>query len=120
LFEKDPEEPVRLAAAWALGHQRGSRLAQGYEPYDTPPRRIHESRPRYPDDAYRRGVEGTVTVEILIGERGQVAHAEVRESIPELDAAAVECARGWLFEPATRGGKPAPTLAIAPVTFRIH
>ena len=59
-------------------------------------------------------------MEILIGERGQVTHAEVRESIRLLDAAALQCVQGWVFEPARIRGKPVPTLAKAPVTFRIY
>ena len=56
----------------------------------------------------------------MIDEEGDVAHAEVRESIPVFDAAALECVRAWKFKPALKGGRPVPTMAVAPVTFRIH
>jgi TonB family protein len=56
----------------------------------------------------------------LINSLGKVAYAEIRQSIPHLDEAALTCVRDWLFEPAQRGGKPVATVAVAPVTFRIY
>jgi protein TonB len=112
----DPVQKVREAAAWALGHVGFGDMT----PYDEGPRPTLISRPRYPQAAYDKRVEGTVEVEILIGEAGNVAHADIRKSIPELDQAAVDCVRVWTFEPARRDGKPVAAVATAPVTFRIY
>jgi protein TonB len=124
----DPDEKVRLAAEWALGHlipvtpavpgvTAGSRREDAY---DTPPRLVRQTRPTYPPDAYAQGIMGNVEVELLIDERGDVTHAQVSASIPALDAAALECVRGWKFNPAVKGGRPVPTMAVAPVTFKIY
>jgi TonB family protein len=110
----DPDERVREAAAWALGHLVPVPL------YDEAPRPVRISRPQYPRRAFDAKVEGTVLLEILISSSGGVVHAEVRRSIPGLDEAAVDCVKQWSFEPAFRAGKPVPTMAAAPVTFRIY
>jgi outer membrane biosynthesis protein TonB len=49
-----------------------------------------------------------------------VAHAEIRESIPALDGAALAAARLWSFEPAGLGGQPVPSVVFAPVTFELR
>ena len=110
---RDPDEKVQEAAAWALG-RRGS-----LTPFDVPARPATITRPAYPQPAFVAKIQGTVFVEILISASGQVVHAEVRRSIPALDAAALETVKKWSFEPARLDGKPVPAFAQAPVTFRI-
>jgi periplasmic protein TonB len=78
------------------------------------------SKPRYPQEAFVKRIEGTVELEILIDEAGRVVEARVVKSIPLLDAAAIETVRAWLFAPAIKNGYAVATLARAPVTFRIH
>lgn len=113
---EDLDEKVREAAAWALGH-----VGAGDESlYDEPPRAVRITRPTYPHGAYYAQVEGTVEVVILISEAGKIVHAEVRRSVPGLDVAALECVKKWSFEPARLEGRPVPTVATAPVTFRIR
>jgi protein TonB len=87
---------------------------------DSSPRVLVQTKPLYPDAAYRQKLEGTVLVEFLVNEQGRVSHAEIRGSLPGLDEAALACVRNWQFEPAKRNGKPVACLAQAPVTFRIH
>jgi hypothetical protein len=43
-----------------------------------------------------------------------------RESIPALDGAALSAVRDWLFEPATRDGKPVACVVRAPVTLQLQ
>jgi TonB family protein len=114
----DPSEPVRNAAAWALGHVNGPGVQEA-RAYDQPPRLSRQTKPRYPLNAFNQRIQGTVGLDILIDAQGRVARADVRVSIPELDQAALECVREWQFEPARRGGRPVPTLATAPINFRI-
>lgn len=87
---------------------------------DRPPKPIFLSRPVYPQDAFVEKLEGTVLLEILIDERGRVVRAHVLRSIPQLDAAAVEAVRSWLFVPAFHAGSPVASIALAPVSFRIY
>jgi protein TonB len=88
--------------------------------YDRPPRLIRKTKPEYPREAFAKKVEGVVVVEILIDASGRVARVHVTQSVPLLDAAALDAVRQWVFEPAIRQGRPVATLAVAPVSFRIY
>jgi protein TonB len=87
--------------------------------YERPPRLVRQTRPTYPQDAFTKRVEGTVVLEVLIDDRGKVARVRVVQSIPILDAAAVETVREWVFAPALKNGRPVASIALAPVSFRI-
>lgn len=88
--------------------------------YDSPPRPIHIERPQYPRDAFDNKIQGTVLLELLIDSEGRVARVRVIKSVSGLDDAAMRCARAWLFSPAVKHGRPVPTIAQAPVTFRLE
>jgi protein TonB len=87
--------------------------------YDAAPRPIKQTRPQYPAEAFVKKIEGTVLVEILIDTQGRVVRARVIQSVPLLDAAALQCVYQWVFQPAVKHGRPVPTIAHAPVHFRI-
>jgi protein TonB len=88
--------------------------------YDTAPRPIKITRPQYPQEAFVKKIEGTVVVEILIDSQGRVVRARVIQSVPLLDAAALQTVYQWVFQPAVKHGRPVPTIAHAPVAFRIY
>ncbi len=87
--------------------------------YDMPPRQIRTCKPQYPQEAFVKKVEGTVLLEILIDANGRVVRARVLQSIPSLDAAAVQTAYQCVFTPAMKHGRPVATVGHMPVTFRI-
>ena len=87
--------------------------------YDRPPRLLNPSKPKYPPDAFVRKVEGVVVVEFVIDSTGRVVRVRIVQSIPLLDAAALETVRHWEFAPALKHGRPVATMAQAPVSFRI-
>jgi protein TonB len=87
--------------------------------YDQPPRLLKKTQPIYPQEAFIKKIEGTVILEIVIGVDGRVGRTRVLHSIPQLDAAAIQNVRQWVFSPAIKGGRPVPTTAHAPVSFRI-
>jgi TonB family protein len=71
------------------------------------PRLLRDSKPEYPEEAKKRGVEGKVVLELIVDERGEVAFARVLKSLdPTLDAAALNAAKGLRFSPATKDGTP--------------
>ena len=111
-------ESVREAAVWALSHVKspGFQLSQLTE---AGPKAVSVTRPNYPRAAFDKTIQGIVKLEIVINSVGSVTHAEVRESVPGLDEAALACVREWRFQPATRAGRAVPMAATAPVTFRI-
>ena len=88
--------------------------------YDSPPRPLKQTRPQYPQEAFVKKIEGTVLVEILIDSQGRVVRARVIQSVPLLDAAALQTVYQWVFQPAVKHGRPVATIAHIPVTFRIY
>ena len=87
--------------------------------WDQPPRAIKQVKPIYPQDAFIKKIEGTVIVEVLIDSTGRVARTRVIQSVPALDAAALQTVNQWAFAPAVKRGRPVATIVHVPVTFRI-
>lgn len=84
------------------------------------PEAVTKVAPVYPDDARRRGVDGTVMVQALVGTDGRVKDTKIVKSIPELDAAAIAAVRQWIFKPALSKGAPVAVWVAVPVKFSIH
>jgi len=87
--------------------------------YDEPPRPLKIRQPKYPVEAFRRRVSGTVLLRVVIDAEGKVKDARVIRGIPELDAAALDAIKGWRFAPARKAGQPVQVTADAPVTFKV-
>jgi protein TonB len=77
--------------------------------------------PLYPPRCRRLGIEGTVRVRVLVGERGRPLEVLVGHSSGDasLDDAALDAVRRWRFEPARRDGTPIRVWAIVPIEFRL-
>lgn len=88
--------------------------------YDKPPRAISVVKPQYPREALQERVHGVVRVEFQIDTEGKVVAVRVLESVPMLDAAAIQAVYQWRFEPALRNGVPVATSATAPVYFKAN
>lgn len=76
--------------------------------------------PRYPVEAARQGIDGSVVLLVTIGADGGVREVEVEKSTPTgvFDAAAVEAARKWKFTPEMRDGQPVEGGRVrVPITF---
>ncbi len=84
------------------------------------PEAITKVPPVYPDTARSERVQGTVMVQALVGKDGRVKDTRVLESIPQLDAAAVEAVRQWVFKPAQAKGSPVEIWVAIPVKFTLH
>jgi TonB family protein len=75
----------------------------------------------YPPEALRRGIEGTVLLDLIINETGRVDSVSVAEGIdPSLDIAAVRAARDFVFTPALTGGEPVAVLLQYEYAFSIR
>ena len=89
---------------------------------DEMPALVRAPAPRYPDLAREAGVEGIVTVQILVGLDGRVVRAIIapRGSVPMLDEAALESARASVFTPALANGHPVKVWVSQQSRFRLH
>jgi protein TonB len=88
--------------------------------FDSPPRVIKQAKPQYPQDAFVKKIEGTVLIEALVDSQGRVSRARVIQSVPLLDAAALQAVYQWVFQPAMKHGRPVATIIHMPVAFRIY
>jgi TonB family protein len=84
----------------------------------TNPKLKEGKMPDYPTFARSHDVKGTVMVEALVDENGNVFAADVVKSVhKELDKAAIAAISDWKFEPATDNGKPVMKVVRIPVKF---
>jgi protein TonB len=84
-------------------------------------RRIQESI-QYPTSARRRGIKGTVNLEILIRADGAISSVSVAGSSAhsELDDAAVEAVRSLAPQPFPAGLRPRPLRVKLPIVFDLQ
>jgi periplasmic protein TonB len=77
--------------------------------------------PKYPDQARRDGIEGTVQLEILIDENGRVRKIKVLKSPGHgLDKAAIAAVSKSQFHPGVINGKPVPVKIKIPYRFVLN
>lgn len=62
------------------------------------------SLPRYPRKAIKRGIEGTVRLQVVVNGNGTVVSFSRVEGDETLEAAAAEAIRKWRFLPAKENG----------------
>jgi len=87
----------------------------------TPPKRIHEVKPHYPDALRAKGVEADVVLVASIDASGKVIAVTVAKSSgdPSFDEAARSAALQERFSPALRDGTPVPTTIPFTTHFRL-
>jgi TonB family protein len=82
--------------------------------------RVAGDSPRYPTAAKQAGIQGTVLLELVVDERGEVVEVRVIEGLPMgLTEAAFDAATTWRFRPAEVEGRPVRTVHTVPVVFRL-
>lgn len=85
------------------------------------PEPVHQVQPRYTENARRAGVQGTVIVEAIIDEQGNVDNVRVLRGLPMgLDREAVSAVQQWKFRPALLGSKPVRVYFTLTVNFTIQ
>ena len=84
----------------------------------TPPKNRRKTSVEYPDAARRQKLEGTVQLNLLISETGQVLDVRVLKSAhPILDDAAVRTVKLWVYEPAKMKNVPVRVWLGTSITF---
>lgn len=83
---------------------------------------INAPRPSYPPLDARMGNEGTVTLRVLINEKGRAEKVEVQKSSGSLrmDDSARDAVLRALFKPYLEDGKAIPVYAIVPINFTLN
>ena len=83
-----------------------------------PARVVRRVQPRYPAEAFEKGIQGVVVVNVTVEPDGTVSYASVSQSVEGLDAAALAAARQWRFEAAQQGGQRVRSTTTISLTFR--
>jgi len=86
-----------------------------------PPTPLKTDPPNYPADAARRGTEGYVEVEIVVGADGKVSAVNVLKAEPArvFEREAVAAVRRWTFNPATEGGTAVEARVKRKIEFKL-
>lgn len=95
--------------------------APGYAPPSFGARYLDNPKPAYPMLARRRGLEGTVRLEVRVSAEGIPTAVKVRESAGHeaLDDAAMTAVWHWRFVPARRGSEAVDGVVVVPIRFRL-
>jgi TonB family protein len=85
-----------------------------------PPVLVERVEAKYPEQARKDGVTGTVLLQLVVGTDGRVSDAKVaRPAGHGFDEAAMEAARTLRFEPATQEGQPVQVQINYEVQFQL-
>ena len=84
------------------------------------PVRLSMKKPIYPDMARMAGIEGTVTVQVLVGKDGRVSKTKVIDGPVPLHQAAIQAALTAVFQPATTDGRPVAVWVAMPLKFTLR
>ena len=84
-----------------------------------PPRLIYRAPPEYPVLAKTARVQGTVDIEAVIDENGNVVKAHAMDGPALLIEAALKAVTQWKYEPTYLNGKPYPVDLTIQVSFNL-
>jgi TonB family protein len=80
---------------------------------------LQQTAPQYPIEAMNAGIEGDVTVAIVVGVDGRVLGARPVAGNPVLAPAAVGAVKQWIYQPVVRGGEAMEVEGVVTVPFRL-
>ncbi len=79
--------------------------------------------PIYPEEARKKGIQGDVHVQILVGKDGLVKEATVIKNetgSKDLEKSALNAVYKWKFDPGKHEGKPVEVNVIVPIKFKLE
>jgi periplasmic protein TonB len=96
--------------------------AQEFYAFDEAPVLIKFVSPKYPDLARQAGIEGTVLLNVLVGDDGKVVQVSVIQSdvTPAMEKAAQEAAKQFMFKPAKQRTVAVKARVAIPIRFKLH
>jgi TonB family protein len=106
--------PLTRGAAQSTVHRPGNGVSL--------PVVVYEVKPGYTREAMQKGIQGSVFIDVVVGETGDVTDVTVTKSLDAeygLDAAAVKTARLWKFKPAMKDGKAVAVQIVIEMTFTL-
>jgi protein TonB len=102
-----PQTPAQVPKRIRVGGQVESRML------------MHKVRPIYPKEAKKAGIEGTVRLEVLIGNDGKVQSTKLPRGEPVLANSALKAVSKWRYRPTLLNGQPVEVLTEVDVNFTL-
>ena len=131
----EPKEPIAKAAPTETKKAPKEKLTDNKQQtvkksdgLQEKPQLIQKSRflskptpPKYPRLAKRKGLEGTVTYEVWLDEKGKQVKLLLKDSsgAKVLDVAALKAIKKWKFSPHTINGKSIAHRIYIPISFKL-
>lgn len=115
LDEKTGEGKVGGIAGGVTGTKSAVKAARDIKP----PKLINIVEPDYPEEAKKAGIEGAVVLEATTDIYGKVIDTKILRSVPELDQAAMDAVRQWVYEPMVIDGEPRGVTFTVTCTFTL-
>jgi protein TonB len=84
------------------------------------PEPVRPVKPEYPELARKAGIEGRVTVKVLIGTKGNVEKVEILKGHPMLNDAAVDAAMEAQFKPGKQRDRFVKVWMTIPIDFKLR
>jgi len=78
---------------------------------------IAHAQPDFPSEAKAKGIEGTVTLDAVVGNDGIIQSLSVQSGDPLLAASALEAVRHWTYRPLKVNGVPVEVATEIDVNF---
>ena len=75
--------------------------------------------PKYPKEARKRHVQGSVLMQALIGEKGEIANLQLISGDPLLVKAAMDAVNKWKYKPYVLNGEPVEVETQITVNFTL-
>lgn len=85
------------------------------------PKRIHDPRPPYTEEARQARIQGMVVLQLVVLEDGSVTAVKILKGQPRgLDQSAIDTVRTWRFEPGRKDGDPVPVRLLLTINFSLQ
>lgn len=117
-----PLQPSLPATSGAPAGNEGSAATAGAGADAAGLQYIQAPPPRYPREALRQGLQGTVWLRVLVDEAGRPVEVSVEQGSGHRvldEAARRQVLAQWLFQPALRDGRAVPAWGRVPIDFRL-
>lgn len=110
----DPCATVEAVSAMNLAHHQ-LRISQAVAEHSI----VRRVEPEYPVLARIKHLQGTVILDVVIGEDGRVSQLKALCGPPELVPASMDAVRQWRYRPYVYDGKPASVETTVKIQFHI-
>lgn len=83
---------------------------------------VRETKPSYTPEAMKQKIQGSVWMDVVILESGDVGDVKISKSLDAeygLDEQAIKATKLWKFKPGTKDGKPVAVQVVIQMTFTL-